>query len=111
METLIPSLILLFGLFAIAFESRPQLQKIPLALIAMSLIAWTCSGFAKTDNITLLLGLVSGMVLIGFLLGLILKKYGEWVALPATLLLAVMRSEEHTSELQSQSNLLWPSLF
>ncbi|ASS47450.1 MAG: hypothetical protein A3D31_16560 [Candidatus Fluviicola riflensis] len=90
METLIPSLILLFGLFAIAFESRPQLQKIPLALIAMSLIAWTCSGFAKTDNITLLLGLVSGMVLIGFLLGLILKKYGEWVALPATLLLAVM---------------------
>ncbi|MES2557815.1 MAG: YceI family protein [Bacteroidota bacterium] len=96
METLIPSLILLFGVFAIAFESRPQLQKIPLALIAMSLIAWTCSGFAKTDNSALLLGLLSGMVLVGLLLGFLLKKYGEWIALLATLLLAVMSGSTAT---------------
>lgn len=90
METLIPSLILLFGVIAIAFESRPQLQKIPLAFVAMSLIFWTCSGFSEKDNTTLLLGLLSGMVLIGLLLGLMLKKYGEWIALLFTLLLVVV---------------------
>ncbi len=96
METLIPSLIVLFGLFAIAFESRPQLQKIPLALIAVSLVTWTCSGFAKTDNATLLLGLLSGMVVIGLLLGLILKKHGEWIAVLSTLLLAVISGSKAT---------------
>ncbi|MBI3239461.1 MAG: hypothetical protein HYZ43_11580, partial [Flavobacteriia bacterium] len=65
METLIPSLILLFGVLAIVFESRVQWQKIPFALIAVSLIGWICSGFAEKDSTTLLLGLLSGMVLIG----------------------------------------------
>lgn len=96
METLIPSLILLFGVFAIVLESRPQLQKIPFTLIAVGLIAWVCTGFAEKDNSTLLLGLLSGMVVIGLLLGLILKKHGEWLALPFTFLLAVMSGSKAT---------------
>lgn len=96
METLIPSLILLFGVLAIVFESRVQWQKIPFALIAVSLIGWICSGFAEKDPTTLLLGLLSGMVLIGLLLGLIAKKHGEWLALPFTFLLVFMSGSKAT---------------
>ena len=96
METLIPSLILLFGVIAIVFESRPQLQKIPLALIAVSLIEWICPGFAEKDNTTMLLGLLSGMVMIGLLLGLLVKKHGEWLALPFTFLLAILSGSKAT---------------
>ncbi|MDH4472176.1 MAG: YceI family protein [Fluviicola sp.] len=96
MDTLIPSLILLFGVIAIVFESRPQLQKIPLALIAVGLIAWICPGFDEKDDTTLLLGLLSGMVMIGLLVGLLVKKHGEWFALPFTFLLAIMSGSKAT---------------
>lgn len=96
METLIPSLILLFGVIAIVFESRPQWQKIPFALIAVGLITWICPGFDEKDDTTLLLGLLSAMVLIGLLLGQMLKKYGEWIALLFTLLLAMMSGSKAT---------------
>lgn len=96
METAIPSIIIVFGLLAIITEPRPLLHKLSIGLIALSLISLTHLGFAEKDPQTMILGVMSAIVAIGLVAGMVLKKYGEWVALAGTLLAYVLSSQKAT---------------
>lgn len=93
---LIPSIIIVLGLSAIIFEQQALIRKVIFGLIGLSLISLTHLGFAEEDPQTMLLGVLSGIVIVGLIVGVALKKYGEWIALAGTLLAYILSSGEAT---------------
>jgi polyisoprenoid-binding protein YceI len=96
MGTSIPSILILFGILAIITEQRPLLNKLATGLIGLSLISLTHLGLAEKDPQAMILGVLSGIAAIGLITGMILKKYGEWVAVAGTLLIYLLSGQNAT---------------
>lgn len=110
METIIPIIVILLALLALIFEERPLLQKSAFALLALSLVSVTHLGFAESDPQTRIIGALGGMIIIGWIAGLLLKKYGEWLAVAGTLLSLTLMSVKASYfgfDLTFQGILIW----
>jgi len=96
METYIPVLIGLSGLVA-SFTIRNTAAQQFLAALAGIGILWTArSGFDPADRSGFVLLLLTLPVVIGLAAGIIVKKYGEWIALAGTLITLALLSKSIT---------------
>lgn len=96
MGTSIPSVLIVLGILAVITKQRPLLHKLATGLVGLSLISMTHLGFAEKDPQAMILGILSGIVAIGLVVGMLLKKYGEWIAVVGTLLVYLLSAQEAT---------------
>jgi|GEM_PF-2459177 len=96
METYIPVLIGLTGLVASLMAGNLRAQQFLFALTGIGIL-WTARpGFDPADNAAFVLCMLSLPVVIGLLAGMIVKKYGEWIALAGTLVTLALLSKTIT---------------